>query len=220
MPASRTYNISEVAALTGLHRNTIRTKIRTGQLPADTQVGKFGEEYRISHEALLQTGLLPHPQPEVLTAEPDLDGLPQDSGTTLPGPSIPAEGNALAATVAALADLYQRHEQAMFRLGYLQGELDRAKALAESAESLRRDHDAQLQELNSVRSALAVKEREAVEAERTRRELDEARRRLQEMERLREDLDHLKSLAEQQDQTIDRLEAAARRPFWQFWRRT
>ena len=227
MRQSQTYTISEAAGLTGMHRNTIRTRIRLGQLDATVHQGKFGEEYRITREALVKAGLLSSSGPldEATEAEPvfqaHLVDTPDEPADHSPAePEAPAEQHArVANTVAALGELSQRHEQAMFRLGYLPGELERAKALAESAESLQRDHEARGQELNAVKHALAEKEAQAAETERVRTELESARTQLREMELLRRDLDRLKQLADQQESTIGELEAAVRRPFWQFWKR-
>ena len=58
MSQTSTYTIAEAAALTGLHRNTIRMRIKLGQLEATVRPGKFGDEYRISHSALVSAGLL------------------------------------------------------------------------------------------------------------------------------------------------------------------
>jgi len=225
MRQSQTYTISEAAGLTGLHRNTIRTKIRLSQLEATVQQGKFGEEYRISREALIRAGLLSGAGPleEAEDAEPvyEADLVERTPEPEAPGPESPSEpnGSVLASTVAALGDLYQRHEHAMFRLGYLQGELERVKALAENAESLQKDNEERGQQLNALKQALAEKEAQAAETERVQRELETARAQLREMEALRHDLDRLKSLAEQQESTIGELEAAVKRPFWQFWKR-
>jgi excisionase family DNA binding protein len=225
MRQSQTYTISEAAGLTGLHRNTIRTKIRLSQLEATVQQGKFGEEYRISREALIRAGLLSGAGPleEAEEAEPvyEADLVERTPEPEAPNPESQPEpnGSVLASTVAALGDLYQRHEHAMFRLGYLQGELERVKALAENAESLQKDNDARGQQLQALQQALAEKEAQAAETERVQRELETARAQLREMEALRHDLDRLKSLAEQQESTIGELEAAVKRPFWQFWKR-
>ena len=218
-----TYTISEAAALTGLHRNTIRQRIKAGQLEASVQIGKFGEEYRITRDALRRAGLLteeeplrggPALDPDILDAEFE----PRDSG-----PGAEADGTGLASesaagpvAVAALQELYQRHEQAMFRLGYMQAELERLKALAERAESLQEDNHARQSELQSLKTALDQKEQAAAEAEALRRELERAREHLREMETLRRDLDQLKALAEQQEKTIGLLEAT-KRPWWRFW---
>ncbi|MCC2668507.1 MAG: hypothetical protein K0Q72_978 [Armatimonadetes bacterium] len=240
MRQSQTYTISEAAGLTGMHRNTIRTRIRLGQLDATVHQGKFGEEYRITREALVKAGLLsntgpldeaedaePVLQAHLVDAEPEPDApsdhAPGNGSTTAATTALeaepPQEQHALASTVAALGELYQRHEQAMFRLGYLQGELERAKALAETAESLQRDNEARGQELDALKTALAEKEAQAAETERVRQELEGARNQLREMELLRRDLDRLKQLAEQQETTIGQLEATVKRPFWQFWKR-
>lgn len=224
MPPSQTYSINEAAALTGLHRNTIRQRVRLGQLEASVHAGKFGDEYRIEHASLVHAGLLAEMGPlgEIV------DGPPRDAfdapratptravGTPTPRSEAPGEAteandggsstSALASsTLAALSELYQRHEQAMFRLGFMQSELDRVKALAETAESLRKDSTEHEQEIHALRTALQSKEREAAEAEKLRAELARARDRLTEMESLRGDIEQLKQMA------------ASKRPWWRFW---
>src|SRR5437870_5471069 len=92
MPKDTDYTINEVAALTGLHRNTIRIRIRTGHLQAEVRHGKFGEEYRISQQALADAGLLTAANGQVS----DDEELSR---------SEPAQENALSQSVAALSDL-------------------------------------------------------------------------------------------------------------------
>lgn len=235
MPQQPTYTINEAAALTGLHRNTIRQRIRLGQLDATIQAGKFGDEYRIAHSALVSAGLLAADGPlgEDLPGEAVLDAefvSPTAAEPQAPKEAADAAGagsgessQALASsTVAALGELYQRHEHAMFRLGYLQGELERMKALAETAESLQQDRHARDQQIESLRSTLQEaqfeKERQAREAEALRVELERAQERLSEMETLRRDIDQLKSLAGQQERLLQELAAPEKRPWWQFWK--
>lgn len=223
METSQTYTINEAAALTGLHRNTIRQRIRLGQLKATVHQGKFGDEYRITPAALVQAGLLPEAGPLGDTAANDAvleaEFAPETTPHAAEPPEAPPEGNgALAAnTLAALGELYQRHEQAMFRLGYMQNELDRVKALAETAESLQKDGAAREQELHALQAALRDKERQAAEAEALRRELEQTRERLREVETLRQDIDRLKAVAAEQETLINSLDAAGRRPWWRFW---
>jgi DNA repair exonuclease SbcCD ATPase subunit len=230
MSQRRTYTINEAAALSGRHPNTIRQKIKMGLLEASVTQGKFGEEYRIAHETLVEAGLLSSSGPlgeasnsPVLDAELVEDReTPDGRAERTERPEEPPTSTAL----AALGELYQRHEQAMFRLGYLQGELERLKALEETAESLRRDNTARSEEVQTLKSALQEKdaeareaerlrqerEREARETERLRRELERAQERLREMEQLRQDIDQLKG-----QMTAQQLEAEARKPWWQFW---
>lgn len=214
MDTGRTYTISEVAALTGLHKNTVRQRIRLGQLSAVILPGKFGDEYRVAHEALVAGGLLDRsPSTPGGTAEappaqaPSAEAPPAAASEVVVEEPLPTAAAAAAESdgaSAALRDLYARHEQAMFRLGYLQGELERAKALAETAESLRRDHEQQRSEAEALRRALAEQEQR-----------DDATR--AELERLRESLAGLKTLAAEQQAVIESLAAAPRRRW--FWRR-
>lgn len=228
MGTIQTYTINEAAALTGLHRNTIRGRIRLGQLKANIQQGKFGEEYRITHAALVESGLLPGEGPlgdttatDVLEAElsEPHEEEPSDEADGADG-GLPPESVALArSTLSALGELYQRHEQAMFRLGYLQGELDRVKALAEQAESLQQSNTTREQELQNLKQTLTERERQAAEAERLRDEVRELRARLAEFETLQKDLESLKALVAEQEAVIETLESAAAKPWWSFWRR-
>jgi len=227
MPTERTYTISEAAALTGMHRNTIRLRIKMGQLDATVQPGKFGDEYRISHSALQRAGILAQDGPlgemasdAVLLPEEERDGNAVAVETAAEEQPREPEANGAVAgpALAALGELYQRHEQAMFRLGYLQGELERLKALAETAESLREDRETQGAELTALRRELEEKARLAEETEALRRErealqqeLENARRRLQEMDALRQDIEQLKTMAEN-------AQASRKRSWWQFWR--
>lgn len=210
MAADPTYTVNEAAALTGRHRNTIRMKIKLGELEAVVQPGKSGEEYRIRRSALIRAGLLPADGP----AEAPSEELP-GADATAPPTAAGSEGSA--PPFAALIELYQRHEQAMFRLGYLQSEMERLKALAETAESLRQDHEATREEAARLRAAVADLERQAAEADRLRQELDAAHERLREMEALRRDLEQLKEFAARQERLLGALEASRKRPWWRFW---
>lgn len=218
MQKTQTYTIAEVAALTGMHRNTIRQRIRLGQLDASVQQGKFGEEYRIAHEALIRAGLVDGAGPlgsasVVETLDPE-----HAAAEPLDAQPVPEPGAMSQNTVQALTELYQRHEQAMFRLGYLQGELERVKALAETAESLREQTVAKDGEVQQLRAQLDERARQAVEAESLRGELERAKGDLQEMEKLRQDLEGLRALAIRQETVIEMLESSKSRPWWQFWK--
>jgi excisionase family DNA binding protein len=189
-PEVDTFTIAEAAALTGLHRNTIRMRVKLGQLTAARTTGKFGEEYRISREALVQAGLLASPT----TSEASPASNPYDAaGSPDPAPPMPSQ--------AILADLLQRHEQAMFRLGYLEAELVRHKALAENAESLQ----------------AAARERE-MEVRDLRRELERAQERAREIEELRNLLREMERTTEQMREEVERHRSAAARRWWHFGR--
>lgn len=182
--------IAEAAALTGLHKNTIRMRVKLGQLTAERAVGKFGEEYRISHEALIEAGLLAPPIPPEPSPPPAAPGSPPPAEPT---PHMPSQ--------AVLADLLQRHEQAMFRLGYLEAELVRHKALAENAESLQ----------------TAARERE-IEVRELRRELERAQERVREIDELRSLLREMERNTEQMREEVERHRIAASRRWWHFGR--
>src|SRR5438132_3733699 len=108
---SATYTIAEAAALTGLHKNTIRMRVKVGQLEAQVRNGKFGEEYRISRAELVRAGLIegvldPSDSP---LRDIESDGDPDDELRPVPGePEAPPPSPSIA---ASLAELFQRHEQ-------------------------------------------------------------------------------------------------------------
>src|SRR5262245_1197457 len=90
------YTIAEAAALTGLHKNTIRLRIKMGHLPADRAMGRFGEEYRISRSALIKTGLLAAPEPPAPTLEPPVSArepqAPAPAAEAQSEPTVTAPG--------------------------------------------------------------------------------------------------------------------------------
>jgi excisionase family DNA binding protein len=190
-PGAETYTIAEAAALTGLHKNTIRMRVKLGQLAAQRAVGKFGEEYRISRQVLVDAGLLAPPEPPP-SPEPTVEVPPPPADTASASPGLPSQ--------ELLSDLLQRHEQAMFRLGFLEAELVRHKALAENAESLQaaaRERDWELRELR----------RELERAQEREREIDELRALLREMER---NTEHMR-------EEVERHRAVAARRWWHFF---
>jgi excisionase family DNA binding protein len=189
---SPTYTIAEAAALTGLHKNTIRMRVKLGQLTAQRAVGKFGEEYRISRQVLVDAGLLAPPEPPPPSPEP-----PPQAPTAPPEAASPVLGQP---SPELLSDLLQRHEQAMFRLGFLEAELVRHKALAENAESLQATAREREWEIRDLR-------RELERAQEREREIDELRSLLREMERN----------TQQMRDEVERHRAAAARRWWHFF---
>lgn len=190
----QTYTIAEAAALTGLHKNTIRMRVKLGQLAAHRTAGKFGEEYRITRQTLVEAGLL---------TPPEYEPTPAVSHEPAPGAESRLEqtGTPYNASHAALQDLFQRHEQSMFRLGYLEAELTRHKALAEHAESLQ--------------SAAHEKEAEIREL---RRELQHAQEREREIDELRETVRRMERETDRMREEVERHRAAARHPWWHRFR--
>jgi excisionase family DNA binding protein len=191
-PDAETYTIAETAALTGLHKNTIRMRVKLGQLAAERAVGKFGEEYRISRRVLVDAGLLAAPEPP--TPSPQ---APAEVGIRPPETASPSTA---APSQELMADLLQRHEQAMFRLGFLEAELVRHKALAENAESLQNTAREREWEIRDLR-------RELERAQEREREIDELRSLLREMEHN----------TEQMREEVERHRAAANRRWWHFF---
>jgi excisionase family DNA binding protein len=186
---AETLTIAEAAALTGLHKNTVRMRVKLGQLAAQRAVGKFGEEYRISRTALIEAGLLalPDPAPSSSLSSPH-SAVAEDTTPTMPSQAI-------------ITDLLQRHEQAMFRLGFLEAELVRHKTLAENAESLR----------------VTARERE-MEVRELRRDLERAQERAREIDELRSLLREMERNTEHMREEVERHQAAASRRWWHFGR--
>jgi len=185
-----TYTIAEVAALTGLHKNTIRMRVKLGQIAAQRAHGKFGEEYRISRRALIEAGLLTPPEePPTAAVSPP----PEQAGTIEP----PLPDTPHMASQAALSDLFLRHEHSMYRLGWLEAELARHKALAEHAESLQ----------------VAAQEKE-LEIRELQRELERAQERAREIDELRSLVRTMESDTERLREEVESHRAAASRRWW------
>src|SRR4029077_16249320 len=129
---------------------------------------------RISRHGLIEVGLLD----ETDTAE-DLD----DSEVLVP---ILHEEGATDPLRAALRDLFLHHENAMFRMGYMEAELERSKALAAEAESLQDEHHSQELELRKLRQELERSRSREAEIEELRSVLTEMEG---EIERLRAEVE-------------------------------
>jgi hypothetical protein len=190
MPDTKSYSIADAAALTGLHKNTIRTKVKNGLLAAEVRIGKFGEEYRITHDALVEAGMISGEYVSPAEADEQEDALGE--------PFAPPQGN--------LAELFRRHEQAVYRLGWLEAELARTRALAENAESLKEQQVAREMEMRNLRRELEHALSRAREAEELRKMLLE---REEEASRLRHEVEARRAAEE----------AAAARRWWAFWAR-
>jgi excisionase family DNA binding protein len=185
-----TYTIAEAAALTGLHKNTIRMRVKLGQLRAERAAGKFGEEYRINRAALVQAGLLaPAETPLTPTVTPPVDDAASLEQVRSDTPHM--------ASQTAMLDLLQRHEQSMYRLGWLEAELSRHKALAENAESLQQ----------------AARQRE-LELRELQRELERAQERNREIEELRNVVREMERETERMREEVERHRAMAARRWW------
>jgi excisionase family DNA binding protein len=192
---SPTYTIAEAAALTGLHKNTIRMRIKLGQIAAQRAPGKFGEEYRITQAALIDAGLLTPPETPSTPAATPSQEQPER-------PPAPSQDTPYMASQGALLDLFQRHEHSMYRLGWLEAEMARHKALAEHAESLQ----------------VAAREQE-LENRELRRELERAQERVREIEELRNVVREMERDTERMREEVERHRTAASRRWWHFFQR-
>jgi excisionase family DNA binding protein len=64
LPTADSLTIGQAAALTGLHKNTIRAYIKQGRLAAVPVRGKYGQEYRIGRAAVIALSALVSPLAE------------------------------------------------------------------------------------------------------------------------------------------------------------
>jgi excisionase family DNA binding protein len=127
--------IREAARLIGRTSATIRRYIRSGRLPADKQVGKFGEEYRIRREDLDALGL-PVPDPEVAPAA--LARLETRPPAPAEAAVPPANGETLV-PISLYNELLMKHEQMLVQYGMIRAggqKLLEYKAEAESKDAL------------------------------------------------------------------------------------
>jgi excisionase family DNA binding protein len=205
---SPTYTIAEAAALTGLHKNTIRMRVKLGQIPAFRAPGKFGEEYRISQSALVEAGLLSPPGPPQPPSPPlpsELSERPTDPSHESPdrslneSPHTPLPDGPYIPSQEPLLELLRRHEQSIYRLGWLESELARHKALQEHTDSLQ-----------------AAAQEQELENRELRRELERAQERAREIEELRSLVREMERDTERMRQEVERHRAAATRRWWHF----
>ena len=141
--------IREAARLIARTPATIRRYIRSGRLPADKRVGKFGEEYTLRREDLLALGV------------PVGDG---ETGTGLartgtpPEPSPAGASAPLATPVETLVpislynELLMKHEQMLVQYGMIRAggqKLLEYKAQSEEKEDLLRQADERYQALRA-----------------------------------------------------------------------
>jgi excisionase family DNA binding protein len=197
MLPTETYTIAEAAALTGLHRNTIRMRVKLGQLAADRAVGKFGEEYRISREALVVAGLLEAAEPESAHDAAEEGPTVSPAGAAHPPAETAPHTPSPHPSQELLGELMQRHEQAMFRLGFMEAELTRQKTLAANAEA----------------QQAAARERE-LEVRELRRELERAQEREREIDELRALLREMERTTEALREEVERHRTAGERRWW------
>jgi excisionase family DNA binding protein len=188
-----TYTIAEAAALTGLHKNTIRMRVKLGQIAAQRAHGKFGEEYRISQTDLVAAGLIAPPeQPQPPAVSPLQEQVVTPLNPSQDAPPLVSQG--------VLLDLLQRHEQSIYRLGWLEAELARHKALAEHTDSLQ----------------AAAQEKE-MENRELRKELERAQERVREIEELRSLIREMERDTERMREEVERHRDAASRRWWHFF---
>ena len=87
--------IGQAAAITGLHKNTIRAYIKQGRLAAEVVRGKYGVEYRISRPALAALAAFVAPLVDGTAVEADgtpPDGAPAAAGVVSGAESGPSDG--------------------------------------------------------------------------------------------------------------------------------
>ena len=221
MSQDRSYTIAETAKLTGLHRNTIRMRVKSGQLEAEVAKGKFGDEYRIPYRALLAAGLIPDATTEDVRAAQTPAGEPAETPAEEPvldaeftEPGHGPQADTSIAILGNLRDLFERHETSVYRLGYAEAELERTKALAERAESLQDQREQQITEIAQLRAALETAQRDAARLPELERELHTSRRQLAELDALRRDLAALRQEHERLLELIREAEEAKNRPWW------
>ena len=133
-------SIAAAAALTGLHKNTVRRWIKQGRLPWTLVRGKYGQEYQVQRNDVLalrapepaaagddQGAASPALAVEVVNGEntpgpQELAGeVPPEVGPGVPGTASPDKGS-LNSLVALLRTIQEENRQLAGRVGFLQSE--------------------------------------------------------------------------------------------------
>lgn len=172
------HNIRTVAALTGLHTNTVRGYVRAGRVESKTIKGKFGNEIWISEESLVRAGI-------------PING---NNGNTMLVVDSACESKKSALVMGAVkgnvmgngakyisTELYKemifRYEQALVRLGQLENQrlvlTERAESLQEMEERYKEDLKTVETEKSRLEKEIAIKEESAKETAHIKDKLEE-----------------------------------------------
>lgn len=176
------YNLTELVAITRLHKNTIRGYVRVGRVEAKKVKGKFGHETMISHKSLVNAGI---------PVNGNGIGVELGGGITCEGENEGAVRGNVGGDVRGdntpfiSAGLYKemilRYEQALVRLGQLENQ---RLMLTERAESLQSMEEKYRDEIAGAELEKARLKDEIIDKEKALSETIEGKKEY--MEKLRE----------------------------------
>jgi excisionase family DNA binding protein len=139
--------IREAARLIARTPATIRRHIRSGRLPADKRIGKFGEEYAIRREDVLALGVTPGDE------VPEPGAAPLARTAAPPPAAVPAPPPAENMVPLSLYnELLMKHEQMLVQYGMIRAggqKLLEYKAQAEEKDEQLRQADERYQALRA-----------------------------------------------------------------------
>ena len=232
-PTPDSLTIGQAAALTGLHKNTIRAYIKQGRVAAGVVRGKYGQEYRLSRAEVVAlateivspadletSGVADAPaQFEGRGAPGASQGSNEDSGTedslgltdtadpSSPYQTSPATSHnlSLEPLVGLLRQVQEENRNLAGQLGFVQAQLQQAK---ETIRLLQAPPETVEDSEDVVIEASGDRIAAAEEVGRLKAELDQAQRRVAEFEAVTDDLER-----EQEAVAAE----AARRSWWRFW---
>lgn len=232
-PTPDSLTIGQAAALTGLHKNTIRAYIKQGRVAAGVVRGKYGQEYRLSRAEVVAlateivspvdletSGVADAPaQFEGRGAPGASQGSTGDSGTedslgltdtadpSIPYQTSPANSHnlSLEPLVGLLRQVQEENRNLAGQLGFVQAQLQQAK---ETIRLLQAPPETVEGSEDVVIEASGDRIAAAEEVGRLKAELDQAQRRVAEFEVVTDDLEREQAAAAAE---------AARRPWWRFW---
>lgn len=159
------YNLTEASILTGLHKNTIRGYVKIGKVEAKKENGKYGLETIISHNSLVKAGItIDDKDKNALLWDGKVksigrdnisgDGMPNVNGFTedKKNPYIPSN---------FYKEIMLKYEQATYRTGWLEGQLETTKRLlTEGQEAIRQREESLIKERVKIEERLKHEEEE------------------------------------------------------------
>lgn len=191
------YNLTELCALTGLHKNTIRSYVREGRVESKKVKGKYGLEIIISHNSLSGVGI-------TINGADKNSMLVDDSGSdtdrdnklgeklfNIKGSDGIKENPYISTNI--YKDIMSKYEQAVYRSGWLEGQLDTTrKLLMESQETIRQREEILIKEKTAAEEKAKQKETDLILAnEEKKKILDETEGLKKQNKELQKELDKI-----------------------------
>lgn len=167
-------SIKEAAELAGVSKDTIRRNLKQGVLQGVLHKGKYGQEYRI-YKDFFEQWLNSRGVHAYSALQEVLEGVPIAANSNTHGQQ-PFLQEVPMGDATGLPKVLEKLEQAMFRVGWLEGQLDLTKKLlTEGQDTIKQREENFIKEKVELEDKLKYKEelliKEKEEKEKLKREL-------------------------------------------------